>query len=40
MTPFYAQHGGTRGSQCAAFWLPFQNIASSNHIAQWTEQSW
>ena len=21
-----------------SFWLPFQDIATSNHIAQWTEQ--
>ncbi len=39
MTPFYP----TRAAQVAdptvsAFRLPFQNIESSNHIAQWTER--
>ncbi len=39
MTPFFpnAASAATDPS-AAAFRLPFQNIDSNNHIAQWTEQ--
>ncbi len=39
MTPFFPDQA-TMGADPSApgFWLPFQNIDSSNHIAQWTEQ--
>jgi len=39
MTPFFTGRaaGGTDPS-VAAFRLPFQNLESSNHIAQWTER--
>ncbi len=39
MTPFFPDRAtsGTEPS-APAFWLPFQNIVSNNHIAQWTER--
>jgi hypothetical protein len=30
--------GGAADASNAPFWLPFQNILTSNHIAQWAEQ--
>ena len=30
--------GSTSGSSPAAFWLPFQDVKSHNHIAQWTTE--
>ncbi len=39
MTPFFPDRAITGMDPSApAFWLPFQNIDSSNHIAQWTQQ--
>ena len=39
MTPFFPDRAA-RGSDPStqAFRLPFQNLDSSNHIAQWTER--
>lgn len=39
MTPFFpGQAAAGMDPSNAAFRLPFQNIDSNNHIAQWTEQ--
>jgi hypothetical protein len=39
MTPFFPNTAGlSQDPSAAAFRLPFQNIDSNNHIAQWTEQ--
>ena len=39
MTPFMADKAALNADpSAAAFRLPFQNIESNNHIAQWTEQ--
>jgi hypothetical protein len=39
MTPFFPDHAASATDPSnAAFRLPFQNIDSNNHIAQWTEQ--
>ena len=39
MTPFFPNAAGqAQDPSAAAFRLPFQNIDSNNHIAQWTEQ--
>ena len=39
MTPFYPTRANTQLDPSAkSFRLPFQNITSNNHIAQWTEQ--
>ena len=39
MTPFYPSHAGAATDPSGAlFRLPFQNLTSNNHIAQWTEQ--
>ncbi|HEX5062364.1 MAG TPA: hypothetical protein VFV99_23495 [Kofleriaceae bacterium] len=39
MTPFFpTKAAGATDPSNAAFRLPFQNIDSNNHIAQWTEQ--
>lgn len=39
MTPFFpAQAAQGRDPSMAVFRLPFQNLASSNHLAQWTER--
>jgi hypothetical protein len=39
MTPFFPRRAGQgKDPSVAAFRLPFQNLDSSNHIAQWTEQ--
>ncbi len=39
MTPFFPNRAATGADPSApAFWLPFQNIISNNHIAQWTEK--
>jgi hypothetical protein len=39
MTPFFPDHAAAaQDPSSAAFRLPFQNIESNNHIAQWTEQ--
>jgi Tol biopolymer transport system component len=39
MTPFFANQAGSGADpSAAAFRLPFQNIDSNNHIAQWTER--
>jgi len=39
MTPFFPNTAGqAQDPSSAAFRLPFQNIDSNNHIAQWTEQ--
>jgi hypothetical protein len=39
MTPFMPAHAEqAQDPSAAAFRLPFQNIDSNNHIAQWTEQ--
>ncbi|HUS27193.1 MAG TPA: hypothetical protein VMZ53_01755 [Kofleriaceae bacterium] len=39
MTPFYPNAASQQQDpSAAAFRLPFQNIDSNNHIAQWTEQ--
>ena len=38
MTPFFPDQAAIGADPSApAFWLPFQNIDSSNHIAQWTQ---
>ena len=39
MTPFFPDRAmQQQDPSAAAFRLPFQNIDSNNHIAQWTEQ--
>ena len=39
MTPFFPERASAQTDpSAAAFRLPFQNIDSNNHIAQWTEQ--
>ena len=39
MAPFFPDRAGAAGDPSeVAFRLPFQNITSNNHIAQWTEQ--
>jgi hypothetical protein len=39
MSPFFpGQAAMGMDPSAPAFWLPFQNIDSSNHIAQWTQQ--
>ena len=39
MTPFYpARAAQVADPTVSAFRLPFQNIESNNHIAQWTER--
>jgi hypothetical protein len=39
MTPFFPEHAANASDpSVAAFRLPFQNIDSNNHIAQWTER--
>lgn len=39
MTPFYPERAAAQQDpSLASFRLPFQNIDSNNHIAQWTEQ--
>jgi hypothetical protein len=39
MTPFFPDRAaGASDPSAAAFRLPFQDIATNNHIAQWTEQ--
>jgi hypothetical protein len=39
MTPFFpTAASAAMDPSSAAFRLPFQNIDSNNHIAQWTEQ--
>ncbi len=39
MTPFFPDRAAAGADPTApAFWLPFQDIGSSNHIAQWTTQ--
>jgi hypothetical protein len=39
MTPFFPDKASTGADPTApAFWLPFQDIGTSNHIAQWTEK--
>ena len=39
MTPFFPSRAGNQADpSAAAFRLPFQNIVSNNHIAQWTER--
>jgi hypothetical protein len=39
MTPFFPERAALNQEPSApAFWLPFQNIVSNNHIAQWTER--
>jgi hypothetical protein len=39
MTPFFPSRAGAgQDPSIASFRLPFQNIDSNNHIAQWTEQ--
>ena len=39
MTPFFPSRAAAGQDPTApAFWLPFQDIATSNHIAQWTTQ--
>ena len=39
MTPFFPDRAAAAADPSApAFWLPFQNIVSNNHIAQWTEK--
>lgn len=39
MTPFFPDRASSlQDPSAAAFRLPFQNIDSNNHIAQWTEQ--
>lgn len=39
MTPFFPARAAAQMDPSApAFWLPFQNIVSNNHIAQWTER--
>ena len=39
MTPFFPNRAASGGDPSAkAFRLPFQNLESSNHIAQWTER--
>ena len=39
MTPFFPARATAQMDPSApAFWLPFQNIVSNNHIAQWTER--
>ncbi len=39
MTPFFpARATAQQDPSAPAFWLPFQNIVSNNHIAQWTER--
>jgi hypothetical protein len=39
MTPFFPDHASIQQDpSAAAFRLPFQDIATNNHIAQWTEQ--
>lgn len=39
MTPFFPNRAGNQADpSAAAFRLPFQNIVSNNHIAQWTER--
>jgi hypothetical protein len=39
MTPFFPDRASAQTDPSApAFRLPFQNIDSNNHIAQWTEQ--
>ncbi len=39
MSPFFpGQAAMAMDPSAPAFWLPFQNIDSSNHIAQWTQQ--
>ena len=38
MTPFFADQAAIGADPSGpGFWLPFQNIDSSNHIAQWTQ---
>jgi hypothetical protein len=39
MTPFFPNRAALGNDPSArAFRLPFQNLESSNHIAQWTER--
>ena len=38
MAPFYPARAGAGDPSAAAFRLPFQDIATNNHIAQWTER--
>ena len=39
MTPFrVATAAAGQDPSVSAFWLPFQNLGSNNHIAQWTER--
>ena len=38
MAPFFPARAGTGDPSAPAFRLPFQDIGTSNHIAQWTEQ--
>ncbi len=38
MAPLFPGRIGTGDPSGPAFWLPFQEIGTNNHIAQWTEQ--
>lgn len=38
MAPFYPSRAGTSEPSAPAFRLPFQNLETNNHIAQWTER--
>lgn len=38
MAPFYPGRVGTADPSAPAFRLPFQNLDTNNHIAQWTER--
>jgi TolB protein len=38
MAAFRPNRAGTGDPSAPAFWLPFQDVASGNHIAQWSEQ--
>ena len=38
MMAFYPQRVGTSNPSAAAFRLPFQDLLSDNHAAQWTEK--
>ena len=40
MTAYYVDPAAPAGSDASfpAFWLPFQQLTTNNHIAQWTEK--
>ena len=39
MTPFFADRAAAgQDPSAAGFRLPFQDIVTNNHIAQWTQQ--